>query len=193
MPDETTTLRIAAAGDVHCHDGNRDHVRAAFAALEDVDLVLLAGDLTTHGEPEQAGILADACRSVEAPVVAVLGNHDWHVNRAGELTALLQEAGITVLDRGAWTCAVAGVEVGVVGAKGFVGGFPGSHLPDFGEPLEGDRPLPGAHRPAALRPDRRDARRRARGHLVDARHRPPRAPDRRARARHGPARPRSRR
>ena len=135
MPDETTTIRIAAAGDVHCHDGNRDHVRAAFAALDDVDLVLLAGDLTTHGEPEQAAILAEACHSVQAPVVAVLGNHDWHVNRAGELTALLQEAGITVLDRGAWTCALGGVEVGVVGAKGFVGGFPGSRLPDFGEPL----------------------------------------------------------
>ena len=30
---------------------------------------------------------------------------------------------------------VAGVEVGIVGTKGFVGGFPGSSLPDFGEPL----------------------------------------------------------
>jgi Icc-related predicted phosphoesterase len=65
----------------------------------------------------------------------VLGNHDWHVNRAGEVTALLQEAGITVLDRAGWTCALGDVEVGVVGAKGFVGGFPGSRLPDFGEPL----------------------------------------------------------
>jgi Icc-related predicted phosphoesterase len=27
------------------------------------------------------------------------------------------------------------VEIGVVGLKGFVGGFAGSHLPDFGEPL----------------------------------------------------------
>ena len=27
------------------------------------------------------------------------------------------------------------LELGVVGAKGFVGGFPGSALPDFGEPL----------------------------------------------------------
>jgi Icc-related predicted phosphoesterase len=39
-----------------------------------------------------------------------------------------------VLDRG-WTIEdVGGTEVGVVGAKGFIGGFPGSHLPDFGEP-----------------------------------------------------------
>src|SRR5207247_2306126 len=32
------------------------------------------------------------------------------------------------------TWCVRDVEVGIVGAKGFVGGFPGSHLPDFGEP-----------------------------------------------------------
>jgi Icc-related predicted phosphoesterase len=135
MPDPTTTIRIAAAGDVHCHEGNREHVMQAFAALDDVDLVLLAGDLTTHGEPEEAAVLADACQAVQAPVLAVLGNHDWHVNRTDELTAVLQEAGITVLDRTTSICTVDGVEVGIVGAKGFVGGFPGSHLPDFGEPL----------------------------------------------------------
>ena len=135
MADGPTTIRIAAAGDIHCHKGNREHVLAAFAALEDIDLVLLAGDLTTHGEPEQAMILVDACRDLGVPVFAVLGNHDWHAARAGELTALLQQAGISVLDRAAATCAVAGVEVGIVGAKGFVGGFPGSHLPDFGEPV----------------------------------------------------------
>jgi Icc-related predicted phosphoesterase len=30
---------------------------------------------------------------------------------------------------------IGGVEVGVVGAKGFVGGFPGAEIPDFGEAL----------------------------------------------------------
>jgi Icc-related predicted phosphoesterase len=135
MADGTTTIRIAAAGDVHCHEGNRRHVREAFAALEDrVDLVLLAGDLTTHGEPEQAAILADACSGLTAPVFAVLGNHDCHAARVDEMVATLQEADITVLDRAATTCTVSGIEVGIVGAKGFVGGFPGSHLPDFGEP-----------------------------------------------------------
>jgi len=40
-----------------------------------------------------------------------------------------------VLERG-WTILdVDGAEVGIVGTKGFVGGFPGSTLPDFGEPL----------------------------------------------------------
>jgi Icc-related predicted phosphoesterase len=48
---------------------------------------------------------------------------------------VLEGAGIHVLDRAAETCKIGGVEIGVVGAKGFVGGFPGSHLPDFGEAL----------------------------------------------------------
>jgi Icc-related predicted phosphoesterase len=135
MSDATTTIRIAAAGDIHCHEGNREHVIEAFGALGDIDLVLLAGDLTTHGEPEQAAIAAEACQAVDAPVLTVLGNHDWHVNRADELTAMLQEAGVTVLDRTTCICNAGGIEVGVVGAKGFVGGFPGSRLPDFGEPL----------------------------------------------------------
>jgi uncharacterized protein len=129
-------VRIAAAGDIHCHEGNREATAEAFAALDGhADLVLLAGDLSTHGEPEQAEILADAVRDLDVPIFTVLGNHDWHVNRADEFSAVLAEAGITVLERAHATPCVAGVEIGIVGAKGFVGGFPGSHLPDFGEPL----------------------------------------------------------
>ena len=129
-------VRIAAAGDIHCHEGNREETAAAFASLEGrADLVLLAGDLSTHGETEQAQVLADAVRDVDIPIYAVLGNHDWHVNRTPEFLSVLEDAGITMLERSWATPCVNGVEVGIVGAKGFVGGFPGSHLPDFGEPL----------------------------------------------------------
>jgi Icc-related predicted phosphoesterase len=100
-----------------------------------VDVILLAGDLTTHGEPEQAAILADAVRDLDIPVVSVLGNHDHHSGRADEVAAVLEEAGIVVLDRSHRALEVCGAELGIVGAKGFVGGFSGSHLPDFGEPL----------------------------------------------------------
>jgi Icc-related predicted phosphoesterase len=130
-------IRIAAAGDIHFGEraNDRERAAAAFGALEGrADLVLLAGDLTTHGEPEQAAIVADACRALDLPVLAVLGNHDWHANRAGEVRAVLEEAGIVVLDRAHHVLELCGAEVGVVGAKGFVGGFAGSHLPDFGEP-----------------------------------------------------------
>jgi Icc-related predicted phosphoesterase len=129
-------LRIAAAGDVHCSERNQDAVRSAVESLRgSADLVLLAGDLTTHGEPEQGALLAAAFAGLDIPAFAVLGNHDWHVDRTQELIAALGEGGIRVLDREAATCEAAGHHLGIVGLKGFVGGFPGSHLPDFGEPL----------------------------------------------------------
>jgi Icc-related predicted phosphoesterase len=134
---EECRIRIAAAGDIHLGrpaDGER--AAEAFAKLSgDVDLILLAGDLSTHGEPSEAQIVADAVRDVEVPILAVLGNHDWHANRRDEFAAVLEEGGITVLERGHRILEVKGAEVGVVGVKGFMGGFPGCHLPDFGEPL----------------------------------------------------------
>jgi Icc-related predicted phosphoesterase len=132
---EAGQLIIAAAGDVHADETNRGSLSRAFAALNGVDLVLLAGDLTTLGEPEQAAVLAAACAPVRSKVVAVLGNHDWHADRAREVTAVLERAGIRVLDPGWTTLTIRGVSVGLVGAKGFVGGFLDSELPDFGEPL----------------------------------------------------------
>jgi Icc-related predicted phosphoesterase len=131
-----TVVRVAAAGDVHCRADRREEAIATFARLRDrADLLLLAGDLTTHGAPDEAAVLADAVRDVGMPVFAVLGNHDWHLNRHDEVVAALREGGITVLERDWATCDVGDVEIGIVGTKGFVGGFPGSHLPDFGEPL----------------------------------------------------------
>jgi Icc-related predicted phosphoesterase len=129
-------IRLAAAGDIHADDANRDDLAHAFRGIEGtVDLVLLAGDLTTYGEPEQAALLAEICRPLQVPVYAVLGNHDWHCNQVPEIVALLSSAGVRVLDR-SWAIEdVAGTSVGIAGVKGFVGGFPDSQLPDFGEPL----------------------------------------------------------
>jgi Icc-related predicted phosphoesterase len=134
-PGTTGAVRLAAAGDIHVREGTEAETRASFEALRGrADLVLLAGDLTTCGDPNEAAVLADACRDLGLPVIAVLGNHDWHLNRADELTAVLSDAGVIVLDRDSAVVEAAGLRVGVVGAKGFIGGFPGSHLPDFGEP-----------------------------------------------------------
>ena len=132
----SSTLRVAAAGDVHCRESRRAELQDAFKRVDAAaDLILLAGDLTTHGEPEEAAILVDCCRGLGAQVIAVLGNHDWHTGRQRELTNVLVKGGITVLERSSTVCRINGLEVGIVGTKGFVGGFPGSHLPDFGEPL----------------------------------------------------------
>ena len=132
----TDTIRIAAAGDVQCRESHREEVADAFAALEgSADLILLAGDLTTCGEPAEAQVLADACRPLSMPVIAVLGNHDWHAGRGEEVNAVLEDAEIEVLERNSTIHDVRGHELGIAGGKGFVGGFGAAHLPDFGEPL----------------------------------------------------------
>jgi Icc-related predicted phosphoesterase len=129
-------VRIAAAGDVHASEATRSRIAEAFAGVErEADLVLLAGDLTTHGEPEQAEVLADAVRRLGVPVAAVLGNHDLHSGHGDAISAILSGAGVHMLERAAIVLEIGAQEVGVVGVKGFVGGFSGSQLPDFGEPL----------------------------------------------------------
>jgi Icc-related predicted phosphoesterase len=134
-PADGASIRVAAAGDVHCSEANREQIATAFAGIDGtVDLILLAGDLTTHGEPAQAAVLADACRDLKTPVFTVLGNHDWQSDRRDELVAVVEDAGITVLDPGHAICRPKDIEVGIVGTKGFMGGFPGSHVSNFGEP-----------------------------------------------------------
>lgn len=129
------TIRVAAAGDIHACEPLRERLTRAFASVaEESDLAVLAGDLTTHGLPEEAEVLADACRGLDLPVVAVLGNHDHHSNMAEEVTDVLVDAGVVVLDRYHAILELRETEVGVVGTKGFVGGFPGAEIPDFGEP-----------------------------------------------------------
>jgi Icc-related predicted phosphoesterase len=135
--ERTPAVRIAATGDIHL--GRAEDERrwaAAFAGLRGrADLVLLAGDLTTHGEPAQAAMVARAVRGVDVPVLAVLGNHDWHVDRRDELVAALRDGGIDVLERDHRVLEVRGARVGIAGTKGFGGGFDGGHVADFGEPL----------------------------------------------------------
>jgi len=129
-------VRIAAAGDLHADERVRPRIEDAFDRVVDAaDVVLLAGDLTAHGEPHELEIVASACASLDVPVYSVLGNHDYHAGRVDELAAMLEDAGVVVLERSWSIAAVNGTTLGVAGTKGFVGGFPGSTLPDFGEPL----------------------------------------------------------
>jgi Icc-related predicted phosphoesterase len=129
-------IKIAAAGDIHCAEEERVRLQSAFAEADrQADVILLAGDLTTYGEPEQGAVLAEVSREIETPIFAVLGNHDWHADRHEELAAALRDGGIRLLERGSDVCTVRGVEIGIAGTKGFVGGFSDSLLPDFGEPL----------------------------------------------------------
>src|SRR3954454_23764571 len=102
-------IRIAAAGDLHASEATRERIERAFATVsEEADVILLAGDLTTTGEPEQAQVVADACKAIDVPVFAVLGNHDLHENRPDEIRTVLEAADVHLLDRSWRTCEIAG-------------------------------------------------------------------------------------
>jgi Icc-related predicted phosphoesterase len=129
------TIRVAAAGDIHAGSGEDERVRDAFRRVgTQADLVLLAGDLTRHGQVDEITVVARACSELDVPVVAVLGNHDWHSDRAPDLRRVLAEAGVTVLERSHAILRVCGAAVGVAGVKGFVGGF-AQQWANFGEPI----------------------------------------------------------
>ena len=129
------TIRVAATGDIHAGASDGERVASAFAQVgEQADLVLLAGDLTQHGQPDEIEVVADGCAGLDVPVVAVLGNHDWQSDRPDDLVRILVDAGVVVLERSHTVLTVRGTSVGVAGVKGFVGGF-GAQWANFGEPL----------------------------------------------------------
>ena len=118
---------IAAGGDLHFAPATKvaalqAELRAAASAA---DLVLLAGDLTASGRPEEAAALAEACADAEAPVVCVLGNHDRRWRDGDVVASALRDAGVIVLDPGSHVVDVEGARVGIAGVTGAPGGFSG--------------------------------------------------------------------
>jgi Icc-related predicted phosphoesterase len=98
------------------------------------DLLLIAGDLTRVGDPAEARLLLDELRDVRLPIVAVLGNHDYHGDRVPAIVDVVKAAGVRLLEGDAVTIETPGGRVGVAGVKGFGGGFLGACASDFGEP-----------------------------------------------------------
>ena len=128
-------IRIAAVGDVHVGTDSRGRLRPGFERLaEQADVLLLAGDLTRCGSPDEAQVLADEVAEAGVPVVAVLGNHDHHAGRVKDVLAVLRGNGITVLEGQSTFVEANGTRLGIAGTKGFGGGFAGACGSDFGEP-----------------------------------------------------------
>jgi Icc-related predicted phosphoesterase len=128
-------IRVAAVGDVHLAEDLRGTLRPQFAGIADnADVLLLAGDLTRHGDLAEAQVVADEFGGLPVPVVAVLGNHDYQSGRTGEITTMLEDAGISVLEGTGVVLSLPGGRLGVAGTKGFGGGFPGRSGSEFGEP-----------------------------------------------------------
>jgi len=131
----TDIVRIAAVGDVHIDENVAGAFRPALLELGDrADVLLLAGDLTRRGTPAEAEFVAREFADLAVPVIAVLGNHDYHSDRADEVTDVLRKSGIAVLDGDSHVVGIAGREVGVAGLSGFGGGFAGRCVSSFGEP-----------------------------------------------------------
>src|SRR5688572_17078515 len=135
MTERTTSprthLRIAAIGDLHVSKGSQGVFHNLFAQISTTaDVLVLCGDFTDYGLPEEARILArELTTAVNIPVVAVLGNHDYESGSEGEIRQILTDAGVAVLDGEATE--VHGV--GFAGVKGFCGGFGRGALGPWGE------------------------------------------------------------
>jgi 3',5'-cyclic AMP phosphodiesterase CpdA len=72
-------LRIAATADLHYGKHSRGVSHEAFAEISrSADVLLLCGDLTEYGLPDEAeALVADIRAAVRITMVAVLGNHDF--------------------------------------------------------------------------------------------------------------------
>jgi len=118
-------------GDLHVREDSNSSYRDLFAEVsKDADVLVLTGDLTDLGKPREAEILAQDIKACSIPIVGVLGNHDYECGAPEEVTQILREAGMRVLD--GQSCEIDGV--GFVGVKGFAGGFGRRMLGSFGEP-----------------------------------------------------------
>lgn len=128
-------IRIAAFGDVHVGADSAGHLAPHLAGIEEqADVLLVAGDLTKRGYPEEARVFASELAGVAIPKIAVLGNHDYESDNDAEVVKILEDCDITVLEGESTVVDVGGQRLGVAGTKGFGGGFAGACATAFGEP-----------------------------------------------------------
>jgi Icc-related predicted phosphoesterase len=127
-------IRVAAVGDVHFDKNSRGRLSRHWPELEGkAAALLLAGDLTKIGHEDEIKVLCEDLAECPLPVITVLGNHDYHLNREDLVKDYLQQANVKVLDHSGTVINVQGKSIGVFGLKGFGGGFVGASCSDFGE------------------------------------------------------------
>jgi uncharacterized protein len=125
-------LRVAATADIHAREGDAGRLHALVRDVaRDADVLVVGGDLTDLGRLEQAEVLLEAFDDCSIPVVATLGNHDYESGNAVEISRLLAESRVHLLDRS--SVVIDGV--GFSGVKGFGGGFDRTLINSFGEEI----------------------------------------------------------
>lgn len=131
MTSHRTHLRVAAIGDLHVSRHSQGAFQPLFTQITGhADVLVLCGDFTDYGLPDEARILArELTAAVKIPVIAVLGNHDYEAGSQQEIRLILGDIGVTVLDGEATE--IDGI--GFAGVKGFAGGFGRGALGPWGE------------------------------------------------------------
>lgn len=123
-------MRIAATADLHFSPQSYASLKDQFERVrDDADVLILAGDLTNYGQPDEMDLLLNVLLRLRIPTIAVLGNHDYESSKEEELCRMMMAAGLKVLDGTAYERD----GVGFAGTKGFVGGFGREMLTAFGE------------------------------------------------------------
>jgi Icc-related predicted phosphoesterase len=133
LPALKDIIRIAAIGDLHYgRNALPGSLQPLFTQIGDAaDILVLCGDLTDYGLPEEARALTREMTSLKIPTVAVLGNHDFESGQQDEIRRILADIGVVTLDGD--TTEVHGI--GFAGVKGFAGGFGRRALGPWGEDI----------------------------------------------------------
>ncbi len=131
MKNNLEKVRIAALSDIHVKEDSQ----AAYQELlrdisKEADVLILGGDLTHHGLPKEAEVLARELNFCSIPIVGVLGNHDFETGHEHEVKTILSER-MHLLEGN--PTEIEGI--GFAGVKGFAGGFGNQMLSPFGEEM----------------------------------------------------------
>src|SRR3981189_1878426 len=128
-------MRIAAPADLPYSAQTLGILKEKFGRVRDeADVLVVAGDLTNFGRPEEMEPLVNVLVRLRIPTIAVLGNHDYECGKEDELMRMMTSEGIKVLDG-------TGYErdgVGFAGTKGFIGGLGRGGFTPFGRPERKD-------------------------------------------------------
>lgn len=148
-------VRIAAIGDLHVKTEIPQALADDLQTLpERADALVIAGDISDNGRLLEFERAAEVLRTVNLPIVAVLGNHDRRCLRRAAMRRILEDAGVTLLDGDATHLPLpivsdrseheppnpaadrrGTVTVGFAGVGGYGGGFWPDEVPTVAPPL----------------------------------------------------------
>lgn len=124
-------MKIAAIGDIHYTTDSSGLIATLLGDInKKADILLLAGDLTYSGLAGEMELLLTDLSYIKIPILAVLGNHDYHNDQVEIIVSMMKDQNVIVLDGTSFEIN----KIGFVGTKGFCGGFGQARIQPFGEP-----------------------------------------------------------